>query len=450
MKSKSLMLMMVAMGCGLVAAYMTARLTARNNDETERVLVSKAEIKIGTVIKEPEKLFTEMEFRKGTAVNAVYDLEKLKDKIVTRTVRPGQFVVPDDLSSNFGINPPKGTKAMAIKVDPANAVAGFVMPGSRVDVLATIGEGGGSSQNSKPEVVTVLQNQEVLAVDRISMRPDGQQAVETINTVTLAVTPNNAQRLELALRLSGGMVRLLLRDQNDNEIKRLTRTKSISDSGLDFGAGEGGTAVRALAANDDIKPGTVIDDPEKLFHPVNAAVLPDRGYLEADIGKLKGQTIRVPLFKDSFVTVKHFEGKDDAGSAAAKPSAPPPPEPVRHVMFIQNGGKEPRMVLFQDGVIVSSDQQTGGRPTAPPPAPPAAGGQPGREELSPQATEGRASGRYRPGPRWTGAAGAVATDGPPPTPADRRTENPGCRPCLASGRAGSPGGWEPPRICEER
>jgi len=368
MKSKSLMLMMVAMGCGLVAAYMTARLTAKNNDETERILVSRAEIKIGTVLKEPEKLFTEMEFRKGTAINAVCDLEKLKDKIITRTVRPGQFVVPDDLSTNFGINPPKGTKAMAIKVDPASAVAGFVMPGSRVDVLATIGEGGGSSQNSKPEVVTVLQNQEVLAVDRISMRPDGQSAVETINTVTLAVTPNNAQRLELALRLSGGMVRLLLRDQNDTEIKRLTKTKSITDAGLDFGAGDGGTAVRALAANDDIKPGTVIDDPEKLFRPVTAAALPDRGYLEADIGKLKGQTLRVPLFKDSFVTVKHFEGKDEA-SAAAKPAAPPPPEPVRHVMFIQNGGKEPRMVMFQDGVLVSSDPQSGGRPIAPPPPP---------------------------------------------------------------------------------
>lgn len=227
--------------------------------------------------------------------------------------------MPDDLSTNFGINPPKGTKAMAIKVDPASAVAGFVMPGSRVDVLATVGEGGGSSQNSRPEVVTVLQNQEVLAVDRISMRPDGQQAVETINTVTLAVTPINAQRLELALRLSGGTVRLLLRDQDDTEVKRLTKTKSISDAGLDFGNTEG-AAIRALAANEDLKPGTVIDDPEKVFHAVAAAGLPDRGYLEADLGKLKGQTLRVPLFKDTFVTVKHFEGKDEP-AAAKRPVA---------------------------------------------------------------------------------------------------------------------------------
>src|SRR3954449_1119110 len=108
MKSKSLVLMVVAMGCGLVAAYMTARVTAKNNDDSEKVLVANTEIKIGTVLKEPEKLFVEIEYRRGTAPNAVTDLEKLKDKIITRTVRPGQFIVPDDLSSNFGISPPKG------------------------------------------------------------------------------------------------------------------------------------------------------------------------------------------------------------------------------------------------------------------------------------------------------------------------------------------------------
>lgn len=39
-------------------------------------------------------------------------------------------------------------------------------------------------------------------------------------------------------------------------------------------------------------------------------------------------------------------------------------------MFIHNGGKEPRMVLFQDGVLVSGDQQSSGRPAVvPAPAP---------------------------------------------------------------------------------
>jgi Flp pilus assembly protein CpaB len=365
MKSKSLILMAVAMACGLVAAYTTARLTAKNNTEDfEKVKVASTEIKIGTVLKEPEKLFVEVDYKRGQAPNAVQDFEKMKDKIVTRTVRPGQFIVPDDLSTNFGITPPKGTKAMAIKVTADSAVAGFIMPGARVDVMATIGD---NHSGQKPEVQTVLQNQEVLAVDRISVRPDGQTAVETIGTVTLAVTPQNAQKLELAMKMSGGAVRLLLRDQNDTEVRRVNPLKSLTDNTPDLGAGDG-AGVRALAAKEDFKPGTVIDDPEKFFHPVSVAALPERGYLDADLSKLKGQTIRVPLFKDSFVTVKHLEeavkdGKSADATAKAVPVAPP--EPVRHVMFIQNGGKEAQMVVYQDGVIVQGSDNS--RPAHNPP-----------------------------------------------------------------------------------
>jgi pilus assembly protein CpaB len=356
--------MAIAMGCGLVAAYTTARLTAKSNDEDEKVLVANTEIKIGTVLKEPDKLFVEVPYKKGTAPNAVLDLERMKDKILTRTVRAGQFIVPDDLSSNFGITPPKGTKAMGIKVDLASVVGGFVMPGSRVDVMATLGD---NHSGQKPKVVMVLQNQEVLAVDRISVRPDGAAAVETINTVTLAVTPQNALRLELALKQSGGIVRLLLRDQNDTQTVRLNPIDTLGDTAFsDLAGGVDGQAVKALAAKDDLKPGQVIDDPEKFFHPVLVAALPDRGYLDADLSKLKGQTIQVPLFKGSFVTVKHFEeAKTDAKTdVASKPA--PPPEPERHVMFIQDGRREAQMVVYQNGVIVQGDTRP---PTPPNPQP---------------------------------------------------------------------------------
>jgi len=43
----------------------TARLTAKGQDETEKVLVASSEIKIGTVVKEPEKLFVEIDYKKG-------------------------------------------------------------------------------------------------------------------------------------------------------------------------------------------------------------------------------------------------------------------------------------------------------------------------------------------------------------------------------------------------
>lgn len=344
MKSKSLSLMLIAIGCGLVAAYLTAKLTAGPSEAKVAIPVATAEVKIGTVIKEPAKFFAMTEVSEAQAAGRVDAIEKLKDKIVTRTVRAGESVYTDDLSANFGINPPKGHKAMAIKTTPDAAVAGFIMPGSRVDVLATIEEGQG-----KQEVLTVLQNQEVLAVDKISMRPDGQSAVDTINTVTLAVTPMNAQKLELALKKSGGTVRLLLRDQNDTTVHKINGLKNLHDSTADFASATAdGVQLKALAAKSDIPAGTVIDDPEKLFTAVPVAIMPERGYQEPDLGKLKGQTVRVPLFKDSFITMKHVETSGDKGMTSA-------PEPIRTVLFIQNGGKEPQMIVYQDGVMVSGE-----------------------------------------------------------------------------------------------
>jgi Flp pilus assembly protein CpaB len=353
MKSKSLILMVIAMGCGLAAAYTTAKLTAKSSEETDTVLVANSEIKIGTVIKEPEKLFTAAEYKKGTALGAVTDIEKIKDKIVTRTIRAGNFVNGEDLSSNFGITPPKGTKAMSIKVTPDASVAGFVLPGSRVDILATICE-----QNDKPEVITILQNQEVLAVDTVSVRPDGQSAMQTVNNVTLAVKPFDAQRLELALRKSGGVVRLLLRDQNDTTTTRIAPAKNLTDASIDFGAGDA-IVPKALAATRDLTVGTVIDEPEKMFQAVPVAAMPERGFLEGDMSKLKGKTLQVPLFKDSFATAKHFEIAPGAGkmvTAAAN-------EPVRTILYIQNGGREPQTVVYQDGVMITSE---GGGSRTPP------------------------------------------------------------------------------------
>lgn len=342
MKSKSLILMAIAMVCGLAAAYTTAKLTAKGNEETETVLVANTEIKIGTVLKEPDKLFVAAEYKKGTAMGAVTNIEMLKDKIVTRTIRPGNYVNGEDLTSNFGITPPKGTKAMSIKVTPDAAVAGFILPGSRVDVLATIAE------NEKTEVLTILQNQEVLAVDKVSVRPDGQSAMD-VNNVTLAVTPYNAQKLELALRKSGGVVRLLLRDQNDAQIHQLSGSRSLTDKSVDFGQGE--TVVpRALAANADIPVGTVIDEPERMFHTVPVATLPDRGFLEIDLAKLKGQTVQVPLFKDSVVTGKHFDVLNATGETTKNL------DPVRSILFIQNGAKDPQVVIYENGVMLPTEQ----------------------------------------------------------------------------------------------
>jgi Flp pilus assembly protein CpaB len=111
-------------------------------------------------------------------------------------------------------------RAVTINVDAASGVGGFVKPRDRVDVIATYGRG------DKAGVETVLQNVEVLAVGtRVKEEPvpvSGQDKASGMEspggkaTVTLAVTPIEAERLALAA--DEGKLTLSLRPVEDDVI----------------------------------------------------------------------------------------------------------------------------------------------------------------------------------------------------------------------------------------
>lgn len=103
---------------------------------------------------------------------------------------------------------PPGMRAISVKVDEVVAVAGFVVPGSRVDVLVTVPE------ESDSRTRTVVGNLQVLAS---GTRYDQQEAEDgkpvPSTVVTLLVTPEDAERIALASY--GGRVVLALRNPLD-------------------------------------------------------------------------------------------------------------------------------------------------------------------------------------------------------------------------------------------
>jgi pilus assembly protein CpaB len=121
------------------------------------------------------------------------------------------------LSEGAGLLPamiPEGMRAMSVKVDDVTGVSGFITPNSRVDVLVAgaTGQGEGGSQDQRSKLV--LQNIKVLAVGKsIEQRED--KPVE-VPTVTLLVTPEQAEKLALAARYEP--VRLALRNYGDSEM----------------------------------------------------------------------------------------------------------------------------------------------------------------------------------------------------------------------------------------
>ena len=104
--SKTMILMVVAVGCGLVASFLTSRLLAeRGNSGPVMVkrLVAKRNLALGTVIKDPEKYFVEKEFPEDSAPKKGYDnFDAIKNQKLTKPVSEDAPITKDDILENAG------------------------------------------------------------------------------------------------------------------------------------------------------------------------------------------------------------------------------------------------------------------------------------------------------------------------------------------------------------
>jgi pilus assembly protein CpaB len=103
---------------------------------------------------------------------------------------------------------PTGMRATSVRSNEIVGVAGFLYPGSHVDVLATLTVPGSST----PLTQTILQNVEVLTAGE-KIEPDPQGKPETVSVVTLLVTSEDSQRLLLAS--TSGTIQFVLRNSGD-------------------------------------------------------------------------------------------------------------------------------------------------------------------------------------------------------------------------------------------
>jgi pilus assembly protein CpaB len=143
-----------------------------------------------------------------------------------------------------GLTPiiPPGKRALSVRVNEVIGVAGYVLPGTRVDVVAT------ANPTSRTEDITsklVLSNVEVLtAGTRLEQdTPDGKPMQVTV--VTLLVTPEQSERLTLAS--TEGKIQLALRNPLD--------TESPMTTGVKPGMLLGNAQPRSLAVRKPVAPG---------------------------------------------------------------------------------------------------------------------------------------------------------------------------------------------------
>jgi pilus assembly protein CpaB len=127
---------------------------------------------------------------------------------------------------------PIGMRAFTILVPTqSSGVAGFILPGNKVDVLLTMsGNGGPADLTGGASTFTLLQSIEILAVDQQVDAPSGNKVdVNAMRSVTLLVTPEQAEWLDLAQ--NKGILHLSLKHPDDTKQVKF-KPVTLADLGL--------------------------------------------------------------------------------------------------------------------------------------------------------------------------------------------------------------------------
>lgn len=237
MKPKTLVLMGVAIACGLGASYMTSRLLAERTSDDEpkvSVLVAKKNLNVGDTIKQPDEQFQEKKFARGDEPpGAIDSVETLKNRVLKRPLRAGDHITQDDLigdKDNYGMPFVLGEnyRAIGVRVNAESVASGFAsLPLSRVDIINTVRRGDDKSTYSQ----IILENVLVLAADT-EMRRDESGKPQPAQVVTLALKSEDALKVTLGREI--GTLSLMLRKINDThraEATKLTVEKLKSGEG---------------------------------------------------------------------------------------------------------------------------------------------------------------------------------------------------------------------------
>jgi pilus assembly protein CpaB len=218
MNKRTLLTLFVSLFIAGIAAYsantwISDRLGTRTADTTEtiQVVAAAVDIPMGSRIQGPQlKMLT---LPADTRIDGSFrTLEDVVGKVTPQPVFSGEILVERRLADDAGGSPlaaviEPGRRAMTVRVDDVIGVAGFLTPGSRVDVVGIRRAAADRSSVSK----TLIQNLKVLAVDQTVATEKNEPIV--VRAVTLEVSPKQAETLGKAT--TEGKVQLTLRNPKD-------------------------------------------------------------------------------------------------------------------------------------------------------------------------------------------------------------------------------------------
>jgi pilus assembly protein CpaB len=227
-RSRLLMIGGLALVLGLFVSYTVynrLRTGGSGNEPSTEVVVAANDILVGAKLEDRDVRLAR--FAQTNLPSGVFS--KKVDVVGRGVVLPisrGEFILPGKLAAEkagAGLPSliPPGMRAVSVRVNDVVSVAGFVQPGTRVDVLLT----GTSGTGGERQTTTVLENVAVIAVGKsLERSAAGDSTVAPV--ITLLVSPDDGQRLALAGQ--EGRIQLALRNPLDTRRQELGATRESS------------------------------------------------------------------------------------------------------------------------------------------------------------------------------------------------------------------------------
>jgi pilus assembly protein CpaB len=221
-RTRTIVVIAIALLTATVASYgvysAVQRIPVRQVEvPTAYAVVASAHLPIGTLLTKDHVKVVPWPAR-NPVPGAFASIDQVVDRGVIQPVAENEPLTESKLAptgAGAGLPPtiPPGMRAISVKVNEVIGVAGFVLPGSRVDLLVTVDNSSGTRDESMSRVV--VSNVQVLTAgtrfDQEKARADGKPIQTTV--VTLLATPQDAERITLAS--AEGKLMLTLRNPLD-------------------------------------------------------------------------------------------------------------------------------------------------------------------------------------------------------------------------------------------
>ncbi len=223
MRPKSLILLALALGCGLVASIGISQVLDGNKPaavETTPIYVALRNVNVGDPL--TDKMVSLEEWPKDRVpVGAIAKWDEMENRRPRTNIYQGEPILDGKLLAKGQTNDPiqgvpTGMRLKTVSVDARKSAAGLLSPGDRVDVQLFVARNESYGVTS-PVTKIILQNIRVYAVDQaIEKTSDGEDSRSVAKTVSLIVTPAQANKLTLAENL--GEVGLIPRNPDDEKV----------------------------------------------------------------------------------------------------------------------------------------------------------------------------------------------------------------------------------------